>query len=151
MHPSGHDGWVEVISGVLFSGKSEELLRRVRHAAIARKRIQIFKSHVDYRYRGARHPTSHDGTRIEAQPVGNAREIQRFVNPEIDVAGIDKAHFLDEEILSVMQWLADRHLSVINAGTDLDFPGEPFGAMGDLTASARRWPSCLEHSDQGVD
>jgi len=136
MHPSGHDGWVEVISGVMFSGKSEELLRRVRRAVIARKRIQVFKSHVDYRYGGPGHLTSHDGTRIEAQPVGNARDIRALVNPETDVVGIDEAQFLDEEILSVVQWLANRHVRVIVAGTDLDFRGLPFGAMGDLMASA---------------
>ena len=136
MHLGGHDGWVEVISGVMFSGKSEELLRRVRRAVIARKRVQVFKSRLDDRYGRTDHLTSHDGTRIEAHPIRSAREIRELVNPETDVVGIDEAQFLDEEIVSVVQWLADRRVRVIVAGTDLDFRGEPFGSIGALMASA---------------
>lgn len=136
MHVGGQDGWVEVISGVMFSGKSEELLRRVRRALIARKRVQVFKSGLDNRYGGLNHLTSHDGSRIEAVPIRAAREIRDRVNPETDVVGIDEAQFLDHEIVSVVQWLADRRVRVILAGTDLDFRGDPFGSMGALMASA---------------
>jgi len=136
MHLGAQDGWVEVISGVMFSGKSEELLRRIRRAVIARKRVQVFKSRVDYRYGGPAQLASHDGTRIAARPIRNARDIRALVNPETDVVGIDEAQFLDEEVVAVVQWLADRHVRVIVAGTDLDFRGDPFGSMGDLMASA---------------
>jgi thymidine kinase len=131
------EGWVEVISGVMFAGKSEELLRRVRRALIARKRVQVFKSQLDDRYGGPAQLSSHDRTRIfEASPIQNASEIRSLVSPETDVVGIDEAQFLDEEIVSVVQWLADRRVRVIVAGTDLDFRGQPFGSMGALMATA---------------
>ncbi|MDA1102113.1 MAG: thymidine kinase [Gemmatimonadetes bacterium] len=129
-------GWVEVISGVMFSGKSEELLRRVRRAMIARKRIQVFKSHLDSRYAGVFRLSSHDGSEVDAEPVSSASQIRDLVNPETDVVGIDEVQFLDDRIVSVVQWLADRRVRVIVAGTDLDFRGEPFGSMGNLMAIA---------------
>lgn len=136
MRRRGQEGWVEVISGVMFSGKSEELLRRIRRALIARKRVQVFKSRLDDRYGSGDQLSSHDGTRIEACPIRSAKEIRALVKPETDVVGIDEAQFLDEEIVAVVQWLADRRVRVIVAGTDLDFRGQPFGSMGTLMASA---------------
>jgi len=136
MHHGAHEGWIEVISGVMFSGKSEELLRRVRRALIAKKRVQVFKSHLDRRYAGVERLSSHNGSAIEAVPVVSAREIRTRVNPETDVVGIDEVQFLDSEVVSVVRWLARRRVRVIVAGTDMDFRGEPFGSMGELMAIA---------------
>lgn len=136
MTHGAQDGRVEVISGVMFSGKSEELLRRLRRALIARKRVQVFKSHLDRRFGAATRLTSHDGSEIDAVPVRLAREIRRLVNPETDVVGIDEVQFLDDGIVDVIGWLADRRVRVIVAGTDMDFRGRPFGPMGALMATA---------------
>lgn len=136
MHHGRHDGWIEVITGVMFSGKSEELLRRIRRAQIAKKRVQIFTSSLDARYEGPASLTSHDGTAMEATPIRTARNIRDLVNPETDVVGIDEVQFLDHDIISVVQWLADRRVRVMLAGTDSDFRGRPFGPMGDLMAIA---------------
>lgn len=129
-------GRVEVISGVMFSGKSEELLRRLRRAVIARKRVQVFKSQLDDRYAGVHRLTSHDGTEVDAEPIRSARVIRDLVRPETDVVGIDEVQFLDQDVVSVVQWLADSRVRVIVAGTDMDFRGEPFGPMGALMAIA---------------
>src|SRR3954468_20103494 len=86
-----HPGWIEVISGVMFSGKSEELIRRVRRATIARRRVQVFKSHLDSRYTGLYSVSSHNGTEVEASPVDSAAEIYRLVRPEIEIVAIDEA------------------------------------------------------------
>lgn len=136
MHPGGLDGWVEVITGVMFSGKSEELLRRVRRAIIAKQHVQIFKSRLDERYGRIDRLRSDDGERIEAHPIRAAREIRELLTPETRVVGIDQAHFLDFGIVSTVRWLADRQVRVIVAGTDLDFRGEPFGPMGELLTVA---------------
>ena len=136
MHHGAHDGWVEVISGVMFAGKSEELLRRVRRALIARKRVQVFKSHLDDRYSNMFRLSSHDGSEIGAHPVSSSRQLRDGVNPETDVVGIDEVQFLDDGIVPVVQWLADRRVRVIVAGTDMDFRGDPFGPMGELMAIA---------------
>jgi thymidine kinase len=131
-----HPGWIEVISGVMFSGKSEELIRRVRRAIIARRRVQVFKSHLDSRYAGLYTESSHDGAELEATPVDSAAEIFRLVRPESEIIAIDEAQFLDPDILTVARLLASRGVRVILAGTDTDFRGEPFGPMGDLMAVA---------------
>jgi thymidine kinase len=129
-------GAIEVIAGVMFSGKSEELIRRVRRALIARRRIQVFKSHLDARYAGLFTISSHDGRTIEAVPVDSAGEIFRQVRADTEVVAIDEAQFLDGGIVEVAGALADRGVRVILAGTDTDFRGLPFGAMGTLMAVA---------------
>jgi len=129
-------GWIEVISGVMFSGKSEELIRRVRRAVIARKRVQVFKSHLDDRYHGLYRVTTHDGISVEAHPADSALEIMRDVLPDTEVVAIDEAQFLDPGIIDVCTALAAREMRVIVAGTDTDFRGEPFGAMPQLMAVA---------------
>jgi thymidine kinase len=129
-------GWIEVISGVMFAGKSEELIRRVRRSVIARKRVQVFKSHLDDRYGGVFTVTSHDGTIVEAEPVQTALEIAEHVRPDTEVVAVDEAQFLDEGILRVANALAKKGVRVILAGTDSDFRGEGFGAMPQLMASA---------------
>ncbi len=138
MYHGAQEGWVEVVSGVMFSGKSEELIRRVRRALIARKRIQVFKSHLDDRYGGVFRISSHDGTEVEAHPVTTSVQIAEQVEPDIQVVAIDEAQFLDDGIISVVNDLADRGIRVIVAGTDMDFRGEPFGPMPLLFAIAER-------------
>jgi thymidine kinase len=129
-------GWIEVISGVMFAGKSEELIRRVRRAIIARRQVQVFKSHLDSRYAGLYSVTSHDGTAVEATPVDSAAEILRQVRPGTELVAIDEAQFLGADLVAAATLLAQRGVRVIVAGTDTDFRGEPFGAMGDLMAVA---------------
>jgi thymidine kinase len=133
---SPDNGWVEVICGVMFSGKSEELIRRVRRAMIARKSVQVFKSHLDERYSGIYQVSSHDGRTTEAIPVDTPEQIQRELKPETKVVAIDEAQFLDESIVALVTSLAARGKRVILAGTDTDFRGEPFGAMPQLLAIA---------------
>lgn len=136
MYHGSRPGWIEVIAGVMFSGKSEELIRRVRRAIIARRKVQVFKSHLDSRYTGLYSVSTHDGREIEATPVDTAAEIFRLVKPDTELVAIDEAQFLDEELVTVASALAARGVRVILAGTDTDFRGEPFGPMGRLLAIA---------------
>src|SRR5215208_6197250 len=133
-HQSG--GWIEVIAGVMFSGKSEELIRRVRRAIIARKRVQVFKSHLDERYAGIYSISSHDGRTVEAVPADSAVQIGQHIEPMANVIAIDEAQFLDDGIVPLVTSLASRGRRVIVAGTDTDFRGEPFGAMPEIMAIA---------------
>ncbi len=129
-------GWIEVIAGVMFSGKSEELIRRVRRAIIARKRVQVFKSHLDGRYAGIYAISSHDGRSVEAVPVDSSAQIAQCLDPMAQVIAIDEAQFLDDSIVDLTTSLAARGRRVIVAGTDTDFRGEPFGPMPQLMAVA---------------
>lgn len=138
MYHGAQDGWIEVVSGVMFSGKSEELLRRVRRALIARKRVQIFKSHLDDRYGGVFTISSHDGHEAEAIPISTSVQIAEAVEDDVEVVAIDEAQFLDEGVVKVANALADRGIRVIVAGTDMDFRGEPFGPIPQLLAIAEK-------------
>ena len=129
-------GWIEVISGVMFSGKSEELIRRVRRAVIARKHVQVFKSHLDARYAGLYTVSSHDGVTVEAEPVDSSEEIGRRLRKGAEVVAVDEAQFLDEGIIDTANRLADGGVRVILAGTDVDFRGLPFGPMPTLMCVA---------------
>lgn len=129
-------GWIEVVAGVMFSGKTEELLRRIRRATIARKRVQVFKSRLDDRYAGLWAVSSHDQRTQEAVPVDSSAQIMSRLDPTAQVIAIDEAQFLDAGIVHVVTALADRGRRVICAGTDTDFRGEPFGAMPQLMAVA---------------
>jgi thymidine kinase len=129
-------GWIEVICGVMYSGKSEELIRRVRRAIIAKKRVQVFKSHLDERYAGIYKVSSHDGRTVEAVPIDTADQIAQMVLPETQVVAIDEAQFLDDSIVALVTALANSGKRVILAGTDNDFRGEPFGPMPKLLAIA---------------
>jgi thymidine kinase len=120
----------------MFSGKSEELLRRIRRALIARRRVQVFKSHLDDRYGGVFRISSHDGTELEAHPVNTSTQIAELVEDDVQVVAIDEAQFLDDGVVSVVNDLANRGIRVIVAGTDMDFRGEPFGPMPKLFAIA---------------
>jgi thymidine kinase len=137
--PQGHlarPGWIEVIAGVMFSGKSEELIRRVRRAVIARKRVQVFKSHLDARYAGLYSVSTHDGGTVEAEPVDCSEEIMGRWRPETEVLAVDEVQFLDDGIVAVANTLADRGVRVVLAGIDMDFRGLPFGPVPTLLAIA---------------
>ena len=136
LHFGRGGGWIEVICGVMFSGKSEELIRRVRRTMIARRTIQVFKSHLDERYAGIYHISSHDGRNVEAIPIDTPEQIARQVAPTTQVVAIDEAQFLAPSVVDLVTSLADRGIRVIVAGTDTDFRGEPFGAMPQLLAVA---------------
>lgn len=138
MWHGGGRGWIEVVAGVMFSGKSEELIRRVRRALIAGRRVQLFKSHLDDRYGGRFLISSHDGRQIDAEPVSNSAQIVEKTRPETQVVAIDEAQFLDDGVCDIADALADAGVRVIVAGTDMDFRGEPFGPMGPLLARAER-------------
>ena len=133
MQPKG--GWIELICGSMFSGKTEELLRRVRRSEIARQRVQVFKPKLDDRY-SVSQVRSHDGLRCEAETIGRAQEILEKLQPDTTVVAIDEAQFLDWAVADVAKLLADRGLRVIVTGLDLDFRGEPFGPMPLLLAEA---------------
>ena len=135
-HPSQHNGgWIEVICGGMFSGKTEELIRRLKRAEIARQGIQAFKPRLDNRYSDTE-VASHAGTSYTALPVENSKEIESRIKPDTTVIAIDEAQFFDNGILEVCSNLADQGLRVIVAGLDLDFRGEPFGPIPFLMAEA---------------
>ena len=131
-----HRGSIEVICGSMFSGKSEELIRRVRRARIAKQTVQIFKPSVDDRY-GIDSVNSHDGREIKAIAIEKAAEMLDYINGDTTVVAVDEAQFFDPGIVNICRKLADeRNLRVIVAGLDLDFRAEPFGSMPDLMAIA---------------
>ena len=132
-----HEGSVEVVCGSMFSGKTEELIRRLKRAAIARQKVQVFKPAIDDRYHSEK-VTSHDGMNFDAMPVRDAREILINVHPDTTVVGLDEGNFLDDGIVGVVDELAERGIRVIIAGLDLDFRGEPFGSMPILMARAEK-------------
>src|SRR5688572_25131106 len=131
--PNG--GWIEVIVGSMFSGKSEELIRRLRRAQIARQRVQIFKPLVDSRY-GDDHIVSHNELRIPSEQATSARDLASRVAPETEVVGIDEGQFFDAELPAVCSELASRGVRVIVAGLDQDYLGKPFEPMPQLLAVA---------------
>jgi thymidine kinase len=136
MEKETRPGSIEVIAGVMFAGKSEELIRRVRRAVIARRSVQVFTSHLDRRYTGLYSVSSHDGTELDASPVASAAEVFRLTRPGTHLVAVDEAQFLDPGIVGVATALAAQGVRVILAGTDTDFRGEPFGSMGALMAVA---------------
>ena len=133
--PSG--GWIELVCGSMFSGKTEELIRRVRRAKIAKQNVQVFKPAMDTRFT-TEAVTSHNGLGVEAVPVQSAAEIEQLIRPETSVAAIDEVQFFGWEITELCQKLADRGMRVIAAGLDMDFRGEPFGPIPVLMAQAER-------------
>lgn len=137
MDTSMQDGWMEVVCGSMFSGKSEELIRRVRRAQFAKQQIIVFKPEIDNRY-SEKAVVSHNGTTIIAIPVSHASHIENYVENRYDVIAIDEAQFFDESIVDVSMALADRGFRVIVAGLDQDFRGEPFGPMPRLMAVAEK-------------
>jgi len=127
-------GWIEVIVGSMFSGKTEELIRRLRRAQFAKQKVEIFKPTVDTRYDEFK-VVSHQGIEIHSTPVPSSANILLLAN-DVDVVGIDEAQFFDNELPYVCNQLADRGIRVIAAGLDLDYTGKPFGPIPNLIATA---------------
>ncbi|MEP0133466.1 MAG: thymidine kinase [Eudoraea sp.] len=127
-------GWIEVISGSMFSGKTEELIRRLKRAQFAKQKVEIFKPIVDTRYHEEK-VISHDENEIRSTPVPAAANI-RLLADDCDVVGIDEAQFFDDEIVTVCNDLANMGIRVVVAGLDMDFKGNPFGPMPALMATA---------------
>jgi thymidine kinase len=130
-----HRGRLEVITGPMFCGKTDELLRRLRRAIIAKQKIQVFKPAFDFRY-STEKVTSHAGNEYQAFPVDKITDIPALLEDQVTVVAIDEAQFFGEEIIPVVQDLVDKGLRVIVAGLDMDFRGEPFGQMPVLLAQA---------------
>jgi thymidine kinase len=132
-----HSGSVEVVTGSMFSGKTDELIRRLRRATIARQKVQVFKPSIDERF-GLEQVTSHAGSAYQAIPVKVARDILLNLAPDTTVVGVDEAQFFDAEIVDIVQRLAEQGIRVIVAGLDTDFRSEPFGSMPVLMAVAEK-------------
>jgi thymidine kinase len=130
-----NQGWIEVVVGSMFSGKSEELIRRLRRAQIARQKVQIFKPKIDTRY-ADEHIVSHSEMRILSVPVASSRELLEQVADDTEVVGIDEGQFFDLELPMICNTLADRGKRVIVAGLDQDYLGKPFEPMPQLLAIA---------------
>jgi thymidine kinase len=137
MHPLPRtgSGWIEVVTGSMFSGKSEELIRRIRRAQIAKQKVQLFKPRVDNRY-SADAIVSHSEMRLPSEVVGSAEEILQRVQEDTEVVGVDEGQFFDNRLVEVADTLADRGLRVIVAGLDQDYMGRPFEPMPQLIAVA---------------
>lgn len=127
-------GWIEVVCGSMFSGKTEELIRRLKRAEFAKLKVAIFKPIIDTRHK-ERDIVSHDKNKIKCKPVSSAREIYNIAK-KCDVVGIDEAQFFDDEIIEVCNALANNGVRVIIAGLDMDYTGKPFGPMAGLMATA---------------
>ncbi len=135
INKSANRGWIEVITGSMFSGKSEELIRRVRRAEIARQRVQVFKPQVDTRF-AEDFVVSHSDIRYAAENVGSARELLDAVRPDTEVVAVDEGQFFDAELPMILSTLADQGKRVIVAGLDQDYLGKPFEPMPQLLAIA---------------
>lgn len=133
MYVMKQSGWVEVICGSMFSGKSEELIRRVRRATYGNLSVRVFKPAIDSRY-ADNSVVSHNGTSTIARPVNDSQDILEQIDGTIDLIGIDEVQFFDENIVAVADELANKGIRVIIAGLDTDFRGEPFGPMPKLMA-----------------
>lgn len=130
-------GSLEVICGSMFCGKTEELIRRLRRARIAKQKVQVFKPVIDNRYDHMK-VTSHSGLDVDAFPVASSAEILEKLDSEATVIGVDEAQFFDDGVVDVVEDLANRGLRVIATGLDTDFRGEPFGCMPELMARAEK-------------
>lgn len=136
MHHVPRDtGWIEVICGPMFSGKTEELIRRLKRARIARQRVQIFKPAIDHRYATDR-IVSHSAQELESTSITRAEQILALVHPETEVVGIDEVQFLEGDVVGVCETLADAGCRVVVAGLDQDYAGRPFEPMPVLLALA---------------
>jgi thymidine kinase len=133
-HINGRKGWIEVICGSMFSGKTEELIRRLKRAKIANLKVEIFKPGMDLRYDGEK-IVSHDENKIVSTPIDNSQTILLLANA-VDVIGIDEAQFFDDQLPEVCDQLALRGTRVIVAGLDMDYTGKPFGQIPNLLAKA---------------
>ncbi|ACO85429.1 MULTISPECIES: thymidine kinase [Clostridium] len=132
--PKDH-GWIEVVAGPMYSGKTEELIRRIRRAEIAKQKVQVFKPEIDNRY-SKQDVVSHAGDKIQSVPVKSSKEILEKLLDDTDVIGIDEAQFFDDSLVEIVSKIANNNRRVICAGLDMDFKGEPFGPMPKLMAIA---------------
>lgn len=137
MYNKPSSGWIEVICGSMFSGKTEEMIRRVRRAEIARQKVQVFKHSLDARY-AEREVASHNGMQVEAVPVESAQQLRSLIEPGTTVIAIDEGQFFGQGLVDLCTELADQGMRIIVAGLDMDFRGEPFGPMPVLMARAER-------------
>src|SRR5438128_4783581 len=135
IHLRSHPGWIEVIAGSMFSGKSEELIRRLRRAKIARQKVQVFKPKVDTRF-SQDHIVSHSEMRHESSNVSSTEDLLARLDPDTEVVGIDEGQFFDNELVVVANTLAQRGVRVIIAGLDQDYTGKPWEPMPQLLAIA---------------
>lgn len=135
--PVREASWLEVITGSMFSGKSEELIRRVKRAAIAKQNVIVFKPAIDHRY-GVEKVAAHNGTSVDCIPVDGAEDILNHVDDQVHVVAIDEVQFFSDEIIEVCQKLVNLGKRVIVAGLDQDFRGEPFGPVPILMALAEQ-------------
>ncbi|CCU80003.1 Thymidine kinase [Halanaerobium saccharolyticum subsp. saccharolyticum DSM 6643] len=135
MYKITKSGWLEVITGPMYCGKSEELIRRLRRVKIAKQKVKVFKPVLDNRY-SKKDVVSHSGNSIEAVPVDHPEEILKRIDASVDVVGIDEAQFFHEDLIEICEDLADRGKRVILAGLDRDFRNQPFGPMPELMARA---------------
>ena len=133
-NPSQGRGWIEVIVGSMFSGKTEELIRRLKRARIAKQKVEIFKPEIDKRY-DETNVVSHNENSIRSVPVQNASQILLYIDG-MDVVGIDEAQFLDDDLPAVCNYIANQGIRVIVTGLDMDFQGKPFGPIPALMATA---------------
>lgn len=135
MYNQYREGWIEVICGCMFAGKTEELIRRINVLSYARKNILVFKPKIDDRYSTAE-IASHAGSKVPCIVISEAKEILNHVNYDTDVVAIDEVQFFDEDVVDICEYLADSGLRVMVAGLDKDFRGEPFGVLPDLLTRA---------------
>ena len=133
MYHTKHSGWIEVICGSMFSGKSEELIRRIRRASFANLSIRVFKPAIDNRY-DDKSVVSHNGTSTMARPIKKSEDILAHIDETIDIVAIDEVQFFDEAIIDIVEEIANKGIHVITAGLDTDFRGEPFGPVPRLMA-----------------
>ncbi len=135
MYNQYREGWIEVICGCMFAGKTEELIRRINVLSYARKNILVFKPKIDDRY-STTEIASHAGSKVPCIVISEAKEILDHVNNDTDVVAIDEVQFFDEDVVDICEYLADSGLRVMVAGLDKDFRGEPFGVLPDLLTRA---------------
>ena len=135
MYNQYREGWIEVICGCMFAGKTEELIRRINVLSYARKNILVFKPKIDDRY-STTEIASHAGSKVPCIVISEAKEILDHVNYDTDVVAIDEVQFFDEDVVDICEYLADSGLRVMVAGLDKDFRGEPFGVLPDLITRA---------------
>ena len=128
-------GWIEVVCGSMFSGKTEELLRRIKRAQIANQNIKMFKPAVDTRYAN-RAVVSHNANSIDSQPIKNSKDILKHIDAETEVVGVDEVQFFDDDIVGICNQIANRGIRVVVAGLDMDYLGKPFGPIQGLMATA---------------
>ena len=135
MYNQYREGWIEVICGCMFAGKTEELIRRINVLSYAKKNIQVFKPVIDNRYSKSE-IVSHSGAHIPSHAIESSKDLLKYIQDDVEVIAIDEVQFFDEGIVDICEYLADKGVRVMVAGLDKDFRGEPFGVMPELLTRA---------------